>query len=195
MGKDENKDPSSNIPKPEAETTESHLYTSSRKARLVSCEEPERNALPQSFLGNASAALVQGLGSGWLLSFKACLVLQDLCPHSECRDRGGCYTCADIYFEQANTKRFIPLAALLIPMHVTQSLSVLCSKTMYYKTLSVQSLPCELDHASRMHWLPLRSTMFFPLVGQVQKSELRKSRSQAMSQDHFAALPTVSQVG
>lgn len=139
MGKDENKDPSSNIPKPEAETTESHLYTSSRKARPVSCEEPERNALPESFLGNASAALVQGLGSGWLLSFKACLVLQDLCPHSECQDRGGCYTCADIYFEQANTKRFIPLAALLIPMHVTQSPSVLCSKTLLQNTFSAES--------------------------------------------------------
>lgn len=67
--------------------------------------------------------------------------------------------CANSCFEQADTKRFIPLAALFAPLGVTQSLSVLCCKIVYYKILPVQYLPRELDPASRMQGLPMRSTM------------------------------------
>lgn len=191
VGKDENKDPSSNIPAPEVETTEPRSSTPSRKARRVSHEEPERNAVPEPSHGNASAVLLQGLGHGQLRSLTLRLVLQDLCSCSECRGGGGRYVCADSYFEEANTERFIPLAALLIPVCVTQSLSVLCGKAVYYKIPSVQSLLCELDPAGRMHWLAMRSTMGFLLVDEVQKSQPRKGRSQARAQDHFSVLPTV----
>lgn len=55
------------------------------------------------------------------------------------------------------------MAALLIPVHVTQSLSVLCNKTMNCKILSVLSPHHELEAASRMHRLSVRSIMFFPM--------------------------------
>lgn len=103
--------------------------------------------------------------------------------------------CANSCFEQADTKRFIPLAVLFAPVGVTQSLSVLCCKIVYYKILPVQHLPCELDPASRMQGLPVRTTMVCLLAEQVQKLEPRKGRNQARAQDHFSALPTASRVG
>lgn len=84
---------------------------------------------------------------------------------------------ANSYFEQADTERFILVAALLIPVHVTQSLSVLCNKTMNCKILSVLSPHHELDAASRMHWLSVRSIMFFPMWSRCRNLSPEKGRA------------------
>ena len=73
--------------------------------------------------------------------------------------------------------------------------SVSCARRLCITKYFQCSLPRELDPASRMHWLPMRTTMVFLLLEQVQKSESRKGGSQARAQDHFSVLPTASRVG
>lgn len=95
--------------------------------------EPERNALPESFLGNAFAA-----GPG-LQSITACLVLKVSARAREANVR------ADSYFEEANTNRSISLAVPLVPARVARSLGVLCHKTALQNTFS--AFPSHLQAA------------------------------------------------
>lgn len=104
---------------PEVETPERHSSTPKRKARLVSCEKAERNALPESFLGKVSAVLVQGpegcLAAEPYSMSCAPRSLPSLSMPGQRRQIG--YMWADSYFEQTPRGLFLWLLVTWCMLH------------------------------------------------------------------------------